>query len=801
MGLTDSASRLTRDFLVPLCAETSHLFTPVKLYDSDRISLSLSDDGKKFHAEIFALKDGVQGYASWEARGRWVTRVPERKELMSHINGCAWQFAATDFTALIINAVWSRDRISFESSEAELTYDCLLANFVVQAGTARAMAEYKHGNGPAAPFTLSDSSELPLNGYQQIAAMSAYKKEGYGFFMEQGTGKTPPVVNRICNEARALRTAVPDEVVKQAQDVISIAQKQADEKGRELLTAAETRCKAREKELLAGVEDRAKHRKVELNFEGIAVDLMREAQLAILRSQKNYTDDLAGAHVDIEQFKQQVMQTARDDIMIARGAIMHQAERRAAALKAVATTDDSKPKRMYRALIVAPRNVRINWRNEICRFAFTPGKVVVLRGGALERTKLLIEAFAPDDECEWTIVIASYESIMRTWDSFQMIEWDLCVLDESQFIKSPTTKRTKQILELRDLCKQRMCLTGTPIANTLFDIYTQFEFMGEGYSGFQSFKAFKTYYGQWTKYDNQNKLSGYQNVPLLQERLARLTFMITKAEALPDLPKQTWDIWEVEMSDEQTDLYKQVRDKLVAEIEADLQREHNRQLVVTNVLTKLLRLSQITSGFISWDPIHGDDGEILQPKSIDRLDPNPKLDALVELLQGKEPDQKTIIWACWVQDIKSIKARLDLEGIDNVVFYGDTSDDARIEAERRFNADPNCRVFIGNAAAGGVGLNLVGFDWWEPQPKLTTNTDHTIYFSQNWSMIHRGQSEGRPHRMTTRVPQRYTDLCVPGTIDEEIRTRVLNKKMTALAIQDIRVILTRVLETRTMHDA
>ena len=127
-------------------------------------------------------------------------------------------------------------------------------------------------------------------------------------------------------------------------------------------------------------------------------------------------------------------------------------------------------------------------------------------------------------------------------------------------------------------------------------------------------------------------------------------------------------------------------------------------------------------------------------------------------------------------------------------YDGDTNENDRIEAERAFNEDPDCTVLLGSQAAGGTGLNLLGYP--PGDESVPTNCDHQVYFSQNWSPTQRSQSEDRPNRRGTRVPTRTTDLCVPGTVDEEIRTRVVEKIKTALEVSDVRKILRSVLSGR-----
>lgn len=450
---------------------------------------------------------------------------------------------------------------------------------------------------------------------------------------------------------------------------------------------------------------------------------------------------------------------------------------------------------MYRCLILCPKNVRMNWENEFVKFANVGGKVTVIRGNELERAKLLVDAMRKEDDCEYSVVVMSYDNLARTWSMFQMIEWDLAVLDESHYIKSPSTKRWKFAQKLRDRSKARMCLTGTPIANTPLDLYTQFEFLGKGWSGFSNWKAFRSFYGVFEDSGNgHERLVGCQNMPFLQERLARQSFVIRKEEALPDLPEKVYDVVEVEMSKKQREAYDSLATQLALEIENELDSDRPKQLLVNNVLTKLLRLAQITSGFITWDAVVDEDGRTLSPKAIEPFSPNCKLDGLLELLEGKGSNEKTIVWACWVHDILTIQKRLTEEGIGNVVYYGATSEKDREDAVWYFNNDPRVSVFVGNPVAGGTGLNLLGHPPGASEEDFPCCCNHEIFYSQNWSMTARSQSEDRAHRRGTRQNIRITDLCVPETIDEEIRMRVMDKHDTALRVSDIREMLNKLKE-------
>ncbi len=458
--------------------------------------------------------------------------------------------------------------------------------------------------------------------------------------------------------------------------------------------------------------------------------------------------------------------------------------------------------RMYRVLVVCPKNVRTNWLEEIQDFSGVPGQAVVIRGGEMKRKRACVEALVKhDDDSRWTAIIMSYEAASSMVEWLARLKFDLMILDEGHYCKGPNAKRTKRMLQLRLDVRRRAVLTGTPVCNHPVDLWSQLELLGTGYSGFVDYKKFRSFHAHVRELDRGiTQLIGVQNVPFLRERLARSSFMVRSEEVLKDLPDRQYDLVEVEMGPEQAEVYDQVARRLHAEIEEDLASgRRSREMVIRNVLTKLLRLAQITSGFITWDAVVDPESFLeVEPKQTDRFDPNPKVEALFDLLRPKTPKDKTIVWACFRQDIRTIAARAAIEGFDAVTYYGSTKEADREEAVRRFNEDPACRLWIGNPGAGGTGVNLLGYP--KEDPSVETNANHVVYFSQDWSSPKRSQSEKRAHRRGTREPVRVTDLCVPQTIDEEIRTRVLRKQGLAIEVADVREIMRRIL-SREREDA
>lgn len=450
-----------------------------------------------------------------------------------------------------------------------------------------------------------------------------------------------------------------------------------------------------------------------------------------------------------------------------------------------------------KVLIVCPKQLRMNWEREIREFCTKDVYIKVIRGGQCERVAALVDVVRESKTRELSVCILHYDAIPGMWPGLSLMNWDLCCADESHYFKEPTTQRWGFMQRIRDTCKVRVPMTGTPIANSINDLWTQFEFMGQGYSGFTNFKSFKKFFGVYDRSTDNTYESflGLQNVPIIKDRLSRLTFTVRKSEVLKNLPDKVYDVIESEMSSDQEAAYIKLQSELAFEIEATLEKSTsaNQSLVVNNILTMLLKLAQITSGFLNFPEVRDPMGELLRAASTMHFDPNPKLNTLMEELKSKGPEDKTIVWATFVHDIKKIEGACKREGIKCVSFYGETSEANRIEAERLFNFDDETKVFVGNPAAGGTGLTLLGFP--PKNPVFSScNANHTIYFSGDWSTLKRMQSEDRNHRRGSRCQVRVSDLCIPNTIDEQIRARVHEKRISALEISDIRSLLQAVLQ-------
>lgn len=467
----------------------------------------------------------------------------------------------------------------------------------------------------------------------------------------------------------------------------------------------------------------------------------------------------------------------------------------------------------FRGLVVCPNNVRLNWEREIDKFSPVPLIPGIVVGDQGKRVSKLVELFAhetPPSGSYGAVAIASYAAGAETCLILKHlgISIDFHALDESHIIKNPLAAITKQMLDCREVSKKRVCLTGTPIGNHVFDLWSQLEFLFPGASGFTDFPSFKKYYSKKIPFgaSTEEKIAALQNLPMLRERLARNAFIVTKKVALPYLPEKVYSVVDIALSKKQQQAYDTLAENLALSIQKDIEdAEHgdkNRNLIINNALTKSLKLTQITSGFIKWDAeVHPVTGEILAPAWQEEFKENPKVDWLIKEIKEAPKDEKFIIWCyqTFGQDI--ILKRLQANGIGVVRFNGDVNMKDRNRIVDEFNDeilkdnhnayDPlesPCKVFLGNAASAGAGLNLLGYPIGRPDLS-PCNACRIIRYSYNYSHIERSQSDDRSHRVGTRVPQRYETLIGAGTIERKIHKVLEAKAENALDATDLRDIL------------
>lgn len=352
----------------------------------------------------------------------------------------------------------------------------------------------------------------------------------------------------------------------------------------------------------------------------------------------------------------------------------------------------------------------------------------------------------------------------------------LTVVDESTRIKSPSAMRTKRAIQLAKLSKYRRILTGTPITTSPLDIYSQVDFLDpaelnlkKGIQknnplGFCNFTSFRARYALLKEIPGCGKRPikfpvAYINQDELHTKLKAFSSRLTKEECL-DLPPKIYKTWEVELTDEQKRLYTQ----MATEARAILwnARQETEEIYAQTALTQLLRLHQLSCGFIS-----SQDGSILEVK-------NNRLQELMNVIDiADKQEGKVIIWSNFVPAIEAIISEIKaVKGEDSVVhFYGATSDEERERAKKDFqDPDSPVKYFVGNPSSAGMGITL-------------TQATTVIYYSNSFNLEHRLQSEDRAHRAGQHHPVTYIDF-VSTPLDMKVIQKLIAKKNTADLVVD-----------------
>lgn len=321
----------------------------------------------------------------------------------------------------------------------------------------------------------------------------------------------------------------------------------------------------------------------------------------------------------------------------------------------------------------------------------------------------------------------------------------MLVVDECTRIKTPGASRTKNAIRLSKLAPYKRIMSGSPVTKGAEDLYSPLAFLDPNILGFSSYWAFRGRHctmGGW----QGKQIVGYRNIEELQARLDGWSYRIRKADCL-DLPEKVYVTVPVPLAPDQRAAYKELRDNFIVEIDGGM-------VEAAMAITRLLRLQQIVCGRAVTD---AGVKRFIHSRVITCVD-------LVESASGK-----TIVWSRFLEDIDNISEELKQRGIGHITYDGRSKN--RMDLVTQFRKDENCRVFVGQPASGGIGLNLE-----------VANT--VIYYSNDYNAEVRWQSEDRAHRIGQVNKVTYIDLVAPGTIDTKILAALKNKKNVAAMVVD-----------------
>lgn len=397
-------------------------------------------------------------------------------------------------------------------------------------------------------------------------------------------------------------------------------------------------------------------------------------------------------------------------------------------------------------LIVAPLSILSVWEAEFAQFAAFDYALAVLTGDGAKKADTLRHM----NGTALQVAVVNYESAWRMERELSAWGPDLIVCDEGHKIKTHNISASKAMHRLGAKARYRLLLTGTLITNKAIDVFSPYKFLNPTIFG-TSFYAFRSRYFDMVGYGNHTPVLKKSMEAELSARLHSIAYRAAKADCL-DLPETTDVVRQVELEPAARKIYRSLVKESFAELASG-------EVTAPNVLTRLLRLSQLTGGFLG-----NDENAAVQQIS------SAKLSAMEDILDSAVAEgQKLVIIARFLPEIRAICKELDGRGLRYACITGEVQDRAAQVAQ--FQNDPDVPVFVGQIATAGLGLTL-------------TAASTMVFYSLDYSMSNYEQAKARIHRVGQRNPCTYIHLIAKGTVDEKVLTALRNKADLAKALVD-----------------
>ena len=377
------------------------------------------------------------------------------------------------------------------------------------------------------------------------------------------------------------------------------------------------------------------------------------------------------------------------------------------------------------SIIVCPSSLTLNWYNEIQKFTPTI-KTLVISGDYLER-KRKIETIN-----NYQIVITSYDSLKRDIDLYTQYNFKYIVADEAQYIKNNNTKNSKAVKLIN--AETKFALTGTPIENSLSELWSIFDFIMPGY--LYKYKKFKELY-EIPIIKNQDE----EKMNKLKKQIEPFILRRTKSEVLTELPDKTVTILSNEMKEEQYSIYMsymaQARDEIMYQI--DMKGFEKSQIKILSLLMRLRQICCHPKLFLS-----------------EYTGESSKLNQCIEIIQDAVlGEHKILLFSSYTSMFEIIEEQLKKLKINYLKLTGQTKVGERIKLVDEFNTNKNIKVFLISLKAGGTGLNLTG-------------ADMVIHYDPWWNLSAENQATDRTYRIGQKKNVQVYKLITKNSIEEKI---------------------------------
>ena len=423
------------------------------------------------------------------------------------------------------------------------------------------------------------------------------------------------------------------------------------------------------------------------------------------------------------------------------------------AIDLLINSDDKK------VLILCPKSVVRVWPKEFEKHSFGEFAVVPCESNSVEKKAAIAEeAYEKYDR---VAIVVNHESAWRnSFGEFIMrVHWDRIIIDESHRAKQYNGKLGKFIGELEEKAITRNILTGTLMPHSPMDVFSQYRFLDSGVFG-KNFYKFRNRYAIMGGYMNK-QIIGYQNLDELHEKIYSIAFRVTKD--VLDLPEEQHIIRDFDMNNEAWHYYDQ------ADSELGILLGENR-IKTDIVLVQLLRMQQITSGYLPVYREYFDDNDKLHRELIrvEKID-SGKAELLEEILEDIDVHEPVVIFCRFQHDLDEIKAVAEKLGRA----YGEISGRRKDALDNKAELQDGIQVAGVQIQAGGVGIDL-------------TKARYGIYYSVGYSLGDYEQSLARIHRPGQTKPVIYYHLVAANTVDETVYSNLSNKRDVVKSIMESR---------------
>ena len=371
-------------------------------------------------------------------------------------------------------------------------------------------------------------------------------------------------------------------------------------------------------------------------------------------------------------------------------------------------------KKNKRSLVVTPTSLIYNWKEEFEKFAPSLN-VGIIHGSKSARNKIL------DNKEDYDVLLTTYGTIKNDIEFYKNEIFDYCIIDEAQSIKNPKAQNTKIIKEIN--AKVKFALTGTPIENSLIELWSIFDFIMPGYL-FDEKKFKKKFVNR-----SENEIEELRSLikPFILRRLKR--------DVITELPEKIEKKYYVPMTSEQKLAYK----NYMKEVKLKLKTGEDDNITIFSYLTRLRQICQ--------DPIlvnkdyTGDSGKL-----------NVALEIIEEVI---EDNNKMLVFSQFTSVLKKIEEELNIRKIKNKYLDGATSAKERIKLVSEFNESKEPEIFLISLKAGGTGLNL-------------TSAKFVMHMDPWWNPAIEDQATDRAHRIGQKNIVEVIKLIAKDTIEEKI---------------------------------